>query len=94
MNASVEERLYTIRYKTAKTSHLIVRNQDVCANCPTKDCTFFCPADVYQWDENKQLTAVAFENCIECGTCRLGCPERNIEWLLPTGGYGISYKFG
>lgn len=94
MSTSLEERLYRIRYRTAKESHLTIRNEDVCLHCKDKSCNFFCPADVYEWDEAQQKNTIAFENCIECGTCRLGCPTANIEWVYPTGGYGITYKFG
>jgi len=94
MSESVEQRLFSIRYKTAKTSHLVVNDHTICAKCSAKDCNFFCPADVYLWEPDESKTAVAFENCIECGTCRLACPSDNIDWVYPTGGYGITYKFG
>ncbi len=94
MSASIEERLYTIRYKADEQSHLIVKDQEVCAQCPSKDCLFFCPADVYDWDEGTRTLSIAYENCVECGTCRLGCSEQNIEWKYPMGGYGIAYKLG
>ncbi|MCL6547761.1 MAG: 4Fe-4S dicluster domain-containing protein [Alicyclobacillus sp.] len=91
---SIEERLFTIRYKADDKSHLIIKDQTVCERCETKECNFFCPADVYLWHEAEKMTSVAFENCIECGTCRLGCPDYNIEWVYPKGGYGISYRYG
>jgi ferredoxin like protein len=94
MSKAIEEKLYLIRYKADDKSHLIIRNQDVCLNCPTKECNFFCPADVYEWDAEGNVTTVAYENCIECGTCRLGCPAYNIEWVYPKGGHGITYRFG
>ncbi len=94
MSQSIEERLYTIRYKADDVSHLIIADQDVCATCVGKWCTTFCPADVYDWHGEEQMTSVAYENCIECGTCRIACPHENIEWVYPKGGYGITYKFG
>lgn len=90
----IEERLFRIRYKADNRSHLVIKNQDLCDKCDSKECNFFCPADVYHWEAQEKLTAVAFENCIECGTCRLACPSHNIEWVYPKGGYGITYKFG
>lgn len=92
MSATIEEKLFTIRYKVDEQSHLIIKDQQVCMDCTTKECTHFCPADVYEWQGDH--TSVAFENCIECGTCRIGCPADNIEWVYPKGGYGITYKFG
>ncbi|MCL6517027.1 ferredoxin family protein [Alicyclobacillus sp.] len=91
---SVEDRLYTVRYRVDDKSHLQVRNPDVCAACPTKACEWFCPADVYTWEPTDQRLLIAYENCLECGTCRIACVEHNIEWVYPTGGYGIAYKFG
>jgi len=94
MSQSIEERLFTIRYKADDVSHLIIKSQDECLACETKECNYFCPSDVYLWHDQEAMTSVAYENCIECGTCRLGCPTYNIEWVYPKGGYGITYKFG
>jgi ferredoxin like protein len=92
MSSSIAEKLFTIRYKVDDQSHLIIKDQQVCLTCETKECTHFCPADVYDW--TGETTTVAFENCIECGTCRIGCPYYNIHWVYPKGGYGITYKYG
>ncbi|WP_243678951.1 4Fe-4S dicluster domain-containing protein [Vulcanisaeta distributa] len=32
--------------------------------------------------------------CLECGTCRVVCPENNIEWNYPKSGFGVQYRFG
>jgi ferredoxin like protein len=37
---------------------------------------------------------IAFQSCVECGTCRVMCPPANVSWKLPRGGFGVSYKFG
>jgi ferredoxin like protein len=92
--STVADKLYTIRFKVDEKSHLVIKDQDVCASCETKECNHFCPADVYDWHDMEKMTSVAFENCIECGTCRLACPTYNIEWVYPKGGHGITYKFG
>jgi ferredoxin like protein len=91
---SIENRLYAVRYRVDDKSHLTIRDQAVCQTCPTRACEWFCPADVYAWDEGEGRILVAYENCLECGTCRIACAEHNIEWTYPTGGYGIAYKFG
>ncbi len=92
--SALAEKLYTIRYKVDEQSHLVIKDQETCLHCRTKECQDFCPAEVYHWDEKDKMTNVAFENCIECGTCRIGCPAHNIEWVYPKGGHGITYKFG
>ncbi|SEN75205.1 ferredoxin family protein [Lihuaxuella thermophila] len=94
MSQTISDKLFTIRFKCDKVSHLTIKDRDVCIRCTTKDCNFFCPADVYEWDKKQKLTTVAFENCIECGTCRIACPSDNIEWVYPKGGYGMSFKMG
>jgi ferredoxin like protein len=47
---------------------------------------------VYHWDGEK--TTVSYENCIECGACRMICPYNNISCVMPRGGYGIRYQYG
>lgn len=94
MSGGVADKLFTIRYKCDEQSHLIIKAQDTCLKCESKACNFFCPSDVYEWDKLLKKTDVAYENCIECGTCRIACPHDNIEWVYPKGGHGITYKFG
>ena len=38
--------------------------------------------------------SVGYQACVECGSCRIGCPHANVDWTLPRGGYGVAYKFG
>lgn len=90
----IADRLFTIRYKCDEASHLHVIDAGVCAQCPSRSCTFVCPSDVYEWEEDRKRPAISFENCLECGTCRIACPHRNIQWSYMTGGYGIAYRFG
>ncbi len=91
---SVADKLFMIRYKCDDVSHLVIKEPQPCIECETKDCNYFCPADVYDWDMKQMTTSVAYENCIECGTCRIACPSDNIGWVYPKGGFGITYKFG
>ena len=88
----IVDKLYTMTSKTDEESHLIQKDAEVCLKCEKKWCTIFCPSDTYSW-ENEKLH-IAFENCLECGACRIGCPYMNIEWRYPRGGFGIRHKFG
>lgn len=90
----IEEKLYADRFKTDSSSHLIIKDQEICRRCPEKWCNYFCPASVYEFDEENQVNLVAYEGCLECGTCRIGCPYLNIEWLYPRGGFGIQHRYG
>jgi len=90
----IEDKLFLNRYQTDKESHLRVIDREVCRQlCDKKMCTYICPARVYEWDEKARQIHVAYEGCVECGTCLYGCPD-NIEWRNPRGGFGILYKFG
>ena len=44
----------------------------------------------YVWDETKTEIDVRYENCLECGACRVACD--GIEWANPAWGTGIAYK--
>ena len=56
-------------------------------------CTV-CPAKVYEWEEHSKKILVAYENCIECGACRMLCPFQNIKCDWPNGGFGVQYQYG
>lgn len=73
--------------------HLAIRDQAVCARCAEKPCTVTCPADNYRVEADGRTT-IYWDSCIECGTCRIVCPYGNIAWKYPTGGYGVSYRYG
>ncbi|MBE3583292.1 MAG: 4Fe-4S dicluster domain-containing protein [Limnochordaceae bacterium] len=88
----VQKKLFTVRYKADKESHLAIRDPQICLACKDKPCLYFCPAEVYKWEEER--ITIAFEGCLECGTCRIGCPSHNISWRYPRGTNGVQYKFG
>lgn len=89
----IDDKLYLTRFIPASESHLKIIDEKVCqAYCPDKVCTLFCPAKVYSWEEGHMQ--IAFEGCLECGTCKYGCPYDNIAWKNPRGGFGVQYKFG
>jgi ferredoxin like protein len=91
----LEDKLFLLRFVPDEESHLIVVDQKVCyEKCEQKYCTNFCPAHVYAWDEKQSRIVVGYEDCVECGACRVSCPFGNIDWRYPRGGYGVSYKFG
>lgn len=91
----IEEKLGLLTYKSDKQSHIKILDSNVCVKeCFHKPCTFICPAKVYEWDESKKIIVVGFENCIECGACRMLCPFNNIYCYWPRGGFGVQYKYG
>jgi len=90
----IEDKLYLNRYRTdERHPHLRIKDESICANkCKDRPCIAGCPADVYEWDGKRM--DVKYEGCLECGTCRIICPFRNIDWEYPNGNYGVLYKFG
>lgn len=96
--SSIEEKLFTVRYRHDKQSHIDITDRavclDTCGSTWQRPCTTFCPAKVYEWDPDQQKIAISYENCVECTSCLLGCPYRVIDWRLPRGGYGVKYQHG
>jgi ferredoxin like protein len=88
---NIDDKLFTVKYKPDSTSHL-EPDLDKCKECPTKICTYFCPAHVYDWDTEQHKLIVGYENCIECGACRVGCHFVSIEWRYPRASYGVTFK--
>lgn len=89
----LEEKLYLLRHVVDEESHIKV-DEVACAKCKTQFCMDICPANVYTYEviDGRCKVFVAYENCVECGTCRIACPF--IEWVNPKGGMGISYRYG
>ena len=93
---SSTDKLFTVKYvEDTGHAHIEVVDQAVCATkCKGKYCNHFCPAGVYEWDEEQQKNLVSFGNCIECGACSIGCPFDNITCHSPRGGFGAQYRLG
>lgn len=91
-NEGLTDKLYTVKYKTDTQSHLQAKDVEVCRSCKDKPCIPRCCAEVYSWEDDH--LHIAFENCLECGVCKVICPYDNIDWSYPRGGFGVVYKFG
>ena len=93
MTVKIEDKLFLDRFKVDEESHLKIIDGEICKEkCKDQPCLYFCPAYVYRLDHER--ITISHEGCLECGSCRIGCPNLNIEWKFPKGGYGISHKFG
>ncbi len=94
---TLEEKLYTVKFKADTESHLVVKEAKNCVECGNahgRPCLTFCPANVYEWEGVEEGLAVRYEGCLECGACRIGCPYDNIEWRYPKGALGLTYRIG
>lgn len=90
----IEDRLFVDRFRADTKSHLKIIDPKKCLECSGKQCTYACPAKVYTQEEDGTVR-VAYEGCLECGTCRIICQEqKNISWAYPRGGFGVLFKFG
>ncbi len=91
---TIEERLYANETRPDRVSHLELADRAACSDCDRRECTTVCPAQTYRWSEDEGRIQVSFENCLECGACRIVCPHANISWRYPMGGLGICYRYG
>ena len=90
---NIDDKLAKVKYVSAEESHL-KPDQEKCQKCKSKICTYFCPANVYMWDGEAQKLLVRYENCLECGACKIGCEKKCVEWEYPKAGCGVSFKYG
>ena len=91
---SIEDKLFLVRYKHHNVPHIKILDPEVCkASCSTKICANVCPAKSYEKNNEGGITFNC-ENCLECGSCRIVCPEHNVEWNNPAFGSGVSFRYG
>lgn len=90
MTHTIEEKLYIAKFCPDTESH-IKTNLDICLLCKDKECTKFCPANVFNWSNLENELIIAYENCLECGACKTGCPYEAIEYNHPKVSYGVNY---
>jgi ferredoxin like protein len=88
--SSIEAKLSTVKYKPDSTSHLQAPGAEKCMECYERSCIYVCPAGVWSVDE-EGTCVIEYENCLECGACRIACVQ-GLEWKHPRGGLGIIYK--
>ena len=90
----VDDMLMSLKYYVDEhEAHLHILYPEVCTHCESKGCLYFCPVGAYQEEDSGKIQ-IAYQSCIECGSCRLMCPHQNVVWKYPRGGFGVSYKFG
>ncbi len=88
---TLEQKLALVKTRKDPSSHIEV-DQDLCSRCPNKVCLTICPAKTYE-EINGRIHA-AYENCLECGGCRIACPSGGIRWDNPRGKFGVTFLNG
>jgi ferredoxin like protein len=96
MSKQAEHILQTVQFITDDSwQHIRIINQETCKNCQNAECLTACPSWVFKAGETKDRPiAVLYKQCIECGACRLICPNQNIDFSYPHGGFGVMYREG
>jgi len=89
----LDAKLFTVRRKSLPESHIRL-DAELCRECSKRVCTYVCPAGVYVWNEAEDRMDIRYEDCLECGACRVACGMDSIEWTNPVWGAGISYRNG
>lgn len=92
-NNNIDDKLYTVKISPDCVSHLNP-DKNSCITCKSKICTIICPANVYEWVAETNELVVKYENCLECGACRISCEKKSLEWKYPKGNKGITFKNG
>ena len=88
---TIEEKLFETKLRPNTESHITV-NDDFCILCKGKECTKFCPSNVFSWSIIDDELIVAYENCLECGACNIGCPYKAIDFTYPKPPHGVAYR--
>lgn len=74
-------------------SHIIL-NKEICKACREKPCLFVCPAVLYKLEKSGEIS-FDYAGCLECGTCRVVCPNKGIvKWGYPRGTFGVNFRYG
>lgn len=88
---TLEQKLALVKTRKDSVSHIEL-DQDLCSRCSDKACLTICPAKTYE--ELDGRIHVAYENCLECGSCRLACPSGAVRWENPRGKFGVTFLNG
>ncbi len=91
---SIEQLLGLNKFAVDDAEAHIVLDKAKCALCQPKPCTWACPAGLYTLKDGEM--SFDYAGCLECGTCRVICPQASsvISWKYPRGGFGISFRYG
>ena len=89
-----------VSHNEDQPSHLHILDTEICATRCAEEygnpCQRFCPAAVYEMEENaksgRREIKVNFSNCVHCKTCDVADPYQIINWVTPEGGGGPTYK--
>jgi electron-transferring-flavoprotein dehydrogenase len=87
------------KHEEDQPSHLVITDLNICNDRCGKEygnpCQHFCPAHVYEMEEDdkgKRKLKLNPSNCVHCKTCDIADPYGIITWVVPEGGGGPNYS--
>jgi len=89
---NISEKLYRFLFRINHGKPHIRLDVSECAKCLEKNCLNICPVDNF-FLENDEVV-LKWQDCVECGACRIACTRQSLYWNYPDGGFGISYRYG
>ena len=89
---NINDKLYRTRYNIDIENPHIWVDSEQCKRCNSKACLNICPAEVYKLE--REEIVVSWQDCMECGSCRIVCPLGAVQWDFPRGGFGVCYRYG
>lgn len=87
----IEDKLSKVRFNIDIQAHIEI-DMSRCKTCPEKPCLYCCPVKNYVLDEEE--LQFSWQGCLECGACRIVCPNGAVEWKYPRGGFGVCFRYG
>jgi ferredoxin like protein len=88
---SIEDKLAVNKYDIDRDVH-IKFDENICKTCDKHTCLYICPAVCFKLSEGHII--FSYEGCLECGSCRIACEKKAIDWTIPRPGFGVCYEFG
>lgn len=88
---SIEDKLAVNKYDIDREVH-IKFDENICQTCEKHPCVYVCPAVCFKLTDGHIV--FSYEGCLECGSCRIACTDKSIDWTIPRPGFGICYEFG
>ena len=91
MAVDIDDKLSRVRFNIDEEPHIKV-NTELCEVCADKPCLYVCPVQNYVLADGKMV--FSWQGCMECGACRIICPQGAIDWNFPRGGFGVCLRYG
>jgi len=87
----IEDKLSKVRFNIDINAHIVI-DLTRCKTCSDKPCLYSCPVKNYVLNEGEVV--FSWQGCLECGACRITCPNGAIDWKYPRGGFGVCFRYG